>query len=208
MQTYDYETILPLSVIRQHTKTDDVPVVSDEMLVLYRKAALEAAQQYTGLPLSARFRHTQYFDVEPFSPQRDHMGGIRPSSMFTLVQLDYPVSDGVVLYRGVGNYLPERLTVAPNSTKIRVPRNQNIVGYSCPGHTIGKGRLDYTAGFSSEDDIPAAVKLGALKYIAHVIENPGDTPELAYGLQPVTIANPAMSSGAVDIWHTVRREFF
>src|SRR5688572_13974020 len=50
---YDLEKLIPISLIREHTKTDDVPAVSDDQLRLYRSASVEAAEQYTGLLLSS-----------------------------------------------------------------------------------------------------------------------------------------------------------
>lgn len=48
----DLEELLPLALIRTHTKTDDVPHVTDEQLSLYRSASFEAAEKYTGLVYS------------------------------------------------------------------------------------------------------------------------------------------------------------
>ena len=51
---FDWSTRLSLDVIRSHTKTDDIPGVTDEQLALYRAAAIEAAERYTGLLLAGQ----------------------------------------------------------------------------------------------------------------------------------------------------------
>jgi hypothetical protein len=45
----NWDEYVSIDLIRRHTKTDDIPAVTDEQLKLYRAAAVEAAEFYSGL---------------------------------------------------------------------------------------------------------------------------------------------------------------
>jgi hypothetical protein len=47
----DWSGRLSIDMIRQHTKTDDIPGVTDDQLLIYRASAVEAAEAYTGMPV-------------------------------------------------------------------------------------------------------------------------------------------------------------
>ena len=53
-EAFDWAGRLSIEMVREHTKTDDTPGVSDEMLRLYRQASIEAAEFYTGMLLKGK----------------------------------------------------------------------------------------------------------------------------------------------------------
>src|SRR5262245_58879811 len=109
----DWDAFVSLEMIRQHTKTDDVPSVTDEQLRLYRAAAVEAAEQYTGLLLSKQITVT-----EPLAGPRR----VRPGKTHYRRHLQYPVADGLIYV--YGGRMPEenRTFIVPKNTRtIDVP---------------------------------------------------------------------------------------
>jgi hypothetical protein len=51
---FDWSARLSIEAVRQHCKLDDTPGVADGQLILYRAAAIEAAERYTGLLLAGQ----------------------------------------------------------------------------------------------------------------------------------------------------------
>lgn len=220
-QPYDYEAILPLELIREHTKTDDVPSVTDAQLTLYRRAALQAAARYTGLLLDARKTVTE--EVEPPAVYRPsgygygggygygHHGGT-PEGTYFMYELRHPVAEPTVYYYGLqSSRTPEVVGVEVGSRIVRLPRRHNSFGLGCCNPCsdgAGTARVMYVAGYGCLSEVDASVSLGALKYIAHVIENPGDQVVLttaggrtqSTGLTVTDSSNPALASGAIEIW--------
>ncbi len=82
-------------------------------------------------------------------------------------------------------------------------------GAAC-GNNMHSGVFAYHSGYAFEADVPAAIAMGVLKYIAHSIENQGDlatvvsaTSGSASNESKVSEANnPALASGAIEIWRT------
>lgn len=201
---YDYDEILPLELVREHTKTDDVPAVGDATLKLYRKAALQAAEKYTGIVLTARKPMTEQVS----QPTNGHKLKAR-EFRFTL---RHPVAEPFVYYYGLpGDQAPRQVAVKPNSREIYLPIMHSGFGMGCcnPRGSEGCGMIQYVAGLACLSDAPAAIALGALKYIAHVIENAGDNvvvTNAAGGMNTSAgtsaAADPALASGAIDIWRS------
>lgn len=204
---FDQEKIIPLSLIRQHTKTDDVPHVTDELLSLYRDAALRAAENYMGILL-----REQRVINQDVSSKIDITAGHRPRPYYT-VSLEYPTVDGVLyLYGGKEHTRVETIKTTPGATKVRVPVNHYFLdmtpccGDPCHGArpTNGGMFLMYRAGLTCEADVPPCVVMGALKYIAWSIGNPGDEPLASVNLANVNPQagrnNAAWQSGAVEEW--------
>lgn len=204
----DLERILTISDIRVHTKTDDTPHVTDRQLELYRRAAFEAAEQYTGFLLMQTTQQIE--DVK-----RHHniaRGRHRPYKH----TLRYPSADGIVHLYGSRDGLGDRtLSITPGSRSVHIPMIHTAIGTSPCCDPCGSGRADplnfglkimYLAGFRHESDIPAGVILGCLKYIAWSIENPGDalrsvkdTAQANLGVLQGT-NNIAWASGALELW--------
>lgn len=201
----DPETLLPLSLVRQHTKTDDIPSITDEVLAVYRTAALDAAERYTGFLLQEKKVITEEVQVpQTWSPYRH-------STTFKY-ELKHPLAEPDLYVYGRGLHGPRRVVGQVGQTQVRLP----VLSSSFTGNCCGDGlsdaqmRVMYYAGFSGGDRELSAIQLGALKYIAHCIENPGDVviatneagrSTTGYSLSDA--ADPALASGAIEIWRSV-----
>lgn len=213
LDPYDFDAILPLSIIRSHTKTDDIPSVTDELLELYRDAALMAVQEYTGLRLHSR--EIVFEDVRPPNAN-DRRFYRRRTFTYTL---KHPTMDGRIWHYGKKNQKPRLIEVLPGSTNIEIPRDHDDFGLGCcnPCGPEPFNRIMYVSGFECLSKLgshTATLKLGALKYIAHVVMNAGDnvvTTNTSGGrssgtnLDSAAAADPAHASGAVAIWRSMVR---
>lgn len=209
VEPYDFEALLPLELIREHTKTDDVPSVSDALLVLYRQSALEAAQEYTGLLFAERQVMTE--DVRPpeYRPNRGH------ARTFNYT-LGHATCDGRVWFYGKKNQAPQLLQAVPGTKSVELPVDHMDFGMGCCNPCGGEALAGvmYVAGFADITRTPAALRLGALKYIAHAVMNAGDnviqhtvsgsTSSSGSTLQDAS--NPALASGAIEIWRSMVRD--
>lgn len=207
----DAESVLPLASIRAHTKTDDVVSVPDAQLELHRSAAIEAAEQFTGLAIRARRRITERVGLPlppatSFGPrrQRDHVHRLKGGS-----------ADGVVYAFGSeGARLDQIVPVPIGATEVRLPAS--LFGLTldrCCDPCGGSGgvlTVSYVVGFRSAGDIPAGVRLGMLKFIAWSIENPGDVMRTVDGATGRTDGvlqgsnSVALASGALEMWRQYR----
>lgn len=200
----DWSGRLSLEMIRQHTKTDDVPGVTDAQLELYRAAAIEAAELYTGLLLSCQRSVTEPIEG-PAHP--------RPGHVTYKHMLRYPSADGLVhLYGGDNPNDNVGFLVAPGSRTIKVPIKTGYIDTTnccdpCSSHHMNGGMMVvYKAGFASADAVPAGIVLGCLQYLAWVIEHPGD--EIVTQRNRVDARaggssgsnNIALASGALETW--------
>lgn len=212
-KTFDQEQMLPLSMIRQHAKMDDVIAVPDQLLAFYRDAAFKAAEAYTGLLL--REQRVIYQDA---SNKRDLTRGNRWRPSFTL-KLEYPTVDGLLYLYG-GRHTPEVITIrtVPGASKVEVPINHYALDMTQCCDPCGNARnpanfdrtLMYRAGMLSEHDLPPAIIMGALKYISWQAENPGSDGGRDSGYantNPQTSGNnAAWKSGAIEEWRLCTRE--
>jgi len=211
---FEPEAILSLELIRQHTKSDDVIRVPDNLLSLYRDAALQAAESYTGMLLRQQQVVTQ--DV---SRELDILV-TRPRRPYYKVRLEYPTVDGVLyLYGGWPMLDVVTIHAEPGDTTVRVPFQHHALDMSpcCRPSHCGTPRpanfgvkLMYRAGLTDEQAIPASIRMGALKYIAWAINNPGD--EALSGVNQSNVNpqagrnNAAWQSGAVEEWRLCVRD--
>jgi hypothetical protein len=185
----DVETILPLGLIRTHTRTDDVMRVSDMQLEMYRDAAFEMAEQYSGLTL----RGTREI-VEPISVERQSMiaRGIGKISLL------YVPVDGVVNL--IGDAINEVLLLQDGSRVVDF--RSIIIGGSCRASACSAVcdgmSFQYRTGMKCAKDVPSSIKIGCLQYIAWAIENPGD----------MTDAWSVTASGAIAQWSQHRSMVF
>ena len=92
---FDWAARLSIDIIRQHTKTDDIPGVTDEQLSLYRAASLEAAECYTGMLLSGQRTVTEPMKAARAGQRSDWahrwLNIFKPTYKH---RLQYPVADG------------------------------------------------------------------------------------------------------------------
>jgi hypothetical protein len=208
VSSFDWSARLSLETIRQHTKTDDVPGVTDEQLHLYRMASIEAAEMYTGMLLSG-----QRTIIEPIQGPRYP----KPGKMTYLFQLQYPVADGYVnLYGSPYPTHNRTFMVPPGSRTIRVPIVTGMIDLSnccdpCSNHAVNGGmQAAYNAGFKSPADVPAGVVLGCLQFLAWIVEHPGDElltqrnrKDNSTKIGGVSGSNNiAMVSGALETWRS------
>lgn len=212
-KSFDLDAVLPLSMIRQHCKIDDVVRVPDNLLALYRKSAFGAAEAYTGL----LFREIKVV-TQSAESKRDLTAGHRWRDSFKL-RLDYPTADGILyLYGGKHTLEVITISVPPGSTEVQIPINHYAIDATpCCGDPCGRGpanygrKLMYRAGLSGEADIPENVILGVLKYIAFLVDNPGgDNPANVNqaNVNPQTSANNiSWKSGAIEEWRLVTKDF-
>lgn len=205
------EDILTIDAIRTHTKTDDVEYVTDEQLALYRKAAFEAAEQYTG----RLFTELKQYN-EPIEQKWD---GIRVRKTMKH-RLRYPTADGIVHIYGSHQKLQDTtLRVEPGTRVIRVPvLNNSWDSFRCCDPCQHNGanqgmRAMYMAGLSCKEDVPAGIVVGVLKHIAWNVMHPGDEimtvrNKINAGESGIIGSNNvALISGALEQWRQYTVEY-
>lgn len=203
---FKLDDLLPIDLIRVHTKTDDIPSVTDEQLTLYRQAALESAEQYTGFVFSGSKPIQEVID-KAYS-NRDLQRG------FFTYNLKFPSMDGIVYLYGTGQSLVLHTRIGSRSVKIPVlGMSLDVSSACCRGPCDGEiGKLNpgarvlYRTGFESIDAVPAGIKLGMLKFCAWCITHPGDEIT-AVRNRTITRSslvdgtnNVAWASGAIEMW--------
>lgn len=204
----NWDEYLSIDLIRTHTKTDDVPSVTDEQLKLYRAAAVEAAEFYTGMTLSKQKVHT-----EVLNPSKVKLG-----REYVTVRLQYGSSDGIVYIYGNGQN-PETVQIAQNSRKVKLPArffySPDMSNCCNPCSVATNGlKIMYRAGFSCAEKVPAGILLGVLQFVAWVVEHPGDevlsmrNTLSARGGAIIGTNNIALISGALESWRQFDPEGF
>lgn len=210
------EDIVSLDLIRSHTKTDDVMSVTDEQLRLYLAAAIEAAEQYTGLLLSERRRVVETVQL-PDLPGSVWATTYRNRPKPVKHRMQFPCADGKVWLYG-GRDADSRLyRVQPGAKEVvfqpgELPSNDAAccgpVGAGLIRHDV---KIMYLAGFDTPNHIPAGIKNGILKFIAWSVENPGDVMRSVEGTitRSETVLrgsnNVALASGAMEQWRQYGR---
>lgn len=205
----DLEQWVPISLIRTHTKTDDVPHVTDEQLALYRQAAFEAAEKYTGWLFTEIKVITESIAAKPgrrWRPTYRH-------------KLRYASADGrVYLYGARDGFGSAVLEIEPGERFIEVPIQHHAVDVSfscCNPCSDGRGvnygmRVTYRAGIDCKfGGVPASIIAGVLKFIAWSVQNPGDVimtvrnRESGESTGIIGTNNPAWASGAIEQWRII-----
>lgn len=207
-EAWDLEKVLSLADIRAHTKTDDVPAVTDMQLRLYRKAAFEAAQEYTGLLFMGQRIITE--DVYPPQVTQPWEGRV---AYFTH-RLQYAIAQNFLWYYGLKSLRPQRVPMLAGATEVKLQRQMDSFGLGCCNPSgESHAKILYVAGYGCEEDLPATLLLGVLKYVAHVVENPGDlvVAQNIGGARADSVgagqaANPAWASGAIEMWRTLKKD--
>lgn len=202
------EDILPLEEIRQHTKTDDIPHVTDALLRRYRAAAFEAAQQHTGLSIGER-----WVEQSAAFNRSDLIGGYASILKPHRVRLNAPADQGVVYL--VGRHQTQEIRVEKGARHVDIqPLSIDLSGDCCSpcGSTQGPGDiLRYQTGKSCGETLPAGVIMGVLKLMAWHVMNAGDeilTTRNRESMESGTMqgSNDAVVlSGALDEWRRYRR---
>jgi len=196
------EEVLPLQLVREHTKTDDTPTVTDAVLELYREVAFEQAELYTGRIIlgSASVQETFRIDVtDEYNKRR------RPNPYRKLI-LSYAPMEKFVL---VGGKSRQNIRTRPNSRELEIAHDQfNLdMGNCCAGNGLSIEQFVlYSTGYKSKEDIPSTMLYGCLKFIAWSINNPGDellTVRNRLGTTETGLIgtnNAAWGSGAIEHW--------
>lgn len=179
------ERLLPLALVRAHTKTDDVPHVTDEQLMLYRQAAFEAAQLYTGIELSGPEFVTQ---------------SIPPNTGRTrFVALDRPAIDGIIVVSEGAR--SATIAVAPGATQLRLTPETRVIGGGFPFAedcgTAANSSIRYRVRTACDPTLPADVKVGCLQFIGWLIGNPGDNTDVR---SAADVRSASRASGALNTW--------
>lgn len=196
---FDINSILGMDTIRTHIKADDTPQVTDDQLDLYRRAALEQAEQYSSLFLM-KTRHITEKVRMPKNIQ------LRKSVRHILKY--QPADQTVYVQTRAGSYM---MHIEPGERKIYVLVQVNPMGGRCcePGFTGEEDSgttVQYMAGFSDPSKIPAGIIQGCLKYIAWSVTNPGDVmmtvrnTQKANNMTIIGSNNAAWASGALELW--------
>jgi hypothetical protein len=217
----NWDEYLSIKLIREHTKTDNVPAVTDEQLKLYRAAAVEAAEFYTGMLLSKQKMISEivetHMNTQSYGMLYSDM--MRPFKEYITIRLQYPSSDGIIYIYGNGQN-PEMTRVTPNTRKVKIHSRYHFLHPDlsnccdpCSKHSQGL-HIMYRAGFSCTDQIPAGVLLGMLQFVTWVVEHPGDevlsmrNTLSARGGALIGTNNIAMISGALESWRQFDPEAF
>ena len=183
LSAFDWSRRLSLDVIRNHTKTDDIPGVTDDQLSLYRAASLEAAEMYTGQLLSGQRNITEPIEgaAQTRMPQPIWDGYGYRNRMSYKHDLRYPSADGYVyLYGGPDPRDNRAFQVPIGARTIQVPIHTGCLDLSnccdpCATHHDNSGMMSvYKAGYKCVDDVPAGIVLGCLQFLAWIVEHPGD----------------------------------
>ncbi|MGY3615670.1 hypothetical protein [Bradyrhizobium sp. USDA 10063] len=217
---FDWSRRLSLDLIRQHTKTDDVPGVTDDQLDLYRASSVESAEFYTGMLLAGQRTVVEAIQSPPRHERQSIWPSLHPGKLTYRFRLQYPVADGMVyLYGGApGNNMA--FPVPPGTRAIRIPIRTGLLDLSnccdpCATHYLNRGMMAaYKAGFACVDDVPAGIIVGCLQYIAWIIEHPGDElltqrnrKDNSTKIGGVSGSNNiAMVSGALESWRLYDNE--
>lgn len=198
---FDLESIISISMIRTHTKTDDILHVTDEQLSLYRKAAFEACELYTG---------NLYASARMIVENTPRFGKPSKNGRLSKVDLKYPSADGIVYYNVRGE--KGQASVEVGRRDVRLPTmNINAEGDCCNpcgnGSNLGAS-LTYLAGYKNPDDIPSGIKVGILKWIAWSVQNSGDVlltmanTDIIRGQAIQGTNNTTWASGALELWRS------
>lgn len=196
----DLEDVLSLELIRSHTKTDDDVFVSDELLKLYRKAAIEAAEAYTGQKFGSAKTVTENIDF------RERFSRFRSAQRIRLKQ---KAIDGTVMLYGGNLSTPSQMPTQRDGRTLLIPNYFMGDNFTCCHPCVAADKslkAVYRTGAACGDYIPHGIILGCLKYIAWTIGNPGDelvtmrdrSGQATSGVTGTN--NAAIASGAVEEW--------
>jgi hypothetical protein len=197
-EAFDWAGRLSIDMVREHTRTDDTPGVTDEMLKLYRQAAVEAAELYTGMLLNGKKTVTETVQL----PQNW-------SRQFYRHQFRYQVADDGFAYL-YGRSINLTIPVVSGQSSVRIPQLSHIPDFTncCDPCSSSAMKVLYWAGYSCADQVPAGIVMGCLQFIAWMVEHPGD--EFLAQRNKIDASNAgggvhgrsnvALISGALETW--------
>lgn len=196
------EAVLPLDEVLAHARSDDLALTDAERntILRYRAAALRAAEIFTGYRMGWIEVVSEQLPWPSVSP------GARTGTLF----LPWRTADTTVSWwsaDGTGGVA----TVRRWARKLVIPVRDCAPSFDCCGCGAGQDPLSigvsYRAGFACPEDVPAPLLVACMKYVAHLVGNPGD--EL-YGVgalgdsRQLVTSDPLKASGAGHIWFMFR----
>lgn len=206
---HDQEAICSIARIREHTKTDDIPHVTDEQLRLYRRAAFESAEHYAGLLLVGTRQVEEVIKLgSNYSSRIDRK--IKHT-------LRYRPSQAIAYIYGPG--LSEVIRITEGKRKLLLPNMFQSSDWNSCCNPCASGLSDfkilYTAGYGDCDEIPAGIIVGVLKWITWSIFNPGDTLKTIDNERSTSSRdgltgtnNVAWASGALEMWREYNNDAY
>ena len=220
---FDLERFLPIDLIRIHTKTADIPTVTDEQLRLYRKAAFEEAMRYSSLLVGPLQLITEHVKMHKVRSNISGMNIAAATHRHQKIKTKFQVMRPDVFFYGTG--APVLVPTEPGTRFVDIPMAGEFMGNALGGNccapcTQGNGsgangaRVMYHAGYACENDVPAGIVVGMLKYIAWQVQNPGDVyMNVRNSLNTGETSsrgtnNAAWASGALEVWTTLDAERF
>lgn len=168
------ESLLPLAVVREYTKTDDVPSVTDLVLRLHREAAFDFAAQFV-----------ESIDLDPSDMTTETTAWVRGQKR---VRLKYPAIDGLVTVTVSGTsvtvVIPAGGQYVVVGSDMRGSDGQPITCCTCANgpsmrFAIDGEQQDITITYRSGNcgakgvSVPAGVKIAMLQMIDWLIQHPG-----------------------------------
>jgi hypothetical protein len=204
---FEDEAVLPLEVIREHTKTDDTPTVTDRQIELYRKTSFEQAELYTGRII---FGHAKIMEPIRIDGEKE-LDRHKPRRTMRY-KLAFSPNEKYVLVGGRGGS-PQNVPIDRNTRKIDIPATCFTfdLGNCCAGNGLNMDAVaTYSTGYKNKDDIPSTILYGCLKFIAWAVNNPGDellTVRNRLGTTETGLIgtnNGAWASGAIEHWRTYK----
>lgn len=202
----DLDSVCSIDRIRIHCKADDIPSVTDDQIVLYRDAAFEAAEQYSGLMLRAQKRLEESIRL-PSNYSHDLRKRIKHT-------LQFATSDSLIYIYGPG--VQHEMNVGVGVKRLILPNIfQSSDWQQCCARGAQQGlslyKVMYLAGYRDASEIPSGIIVGVLKWIAWSIQNPGDSlltvdDVKRTGTNGMTgTNNVAWGSGALELWRQYNR---
>ena len=214
IEPVSFEALLPLSLIRDHIADDDTERFSEAQLDLYREAAFEACELYTGLSLRPGLRQVE---ERIALPRGYSLRSCRDLETPSFHRLREPATTGIVAI--VSNSGTQTLHIDAGGTRIPIWMLNETISFGAGACEFGRSAPNqmlvavYMTGDERPKPLPAGIKLGVLKMIAWSVTNAGDTvvtvsgamsasreTQLQYGTN-----NAAVASGAVDQWRQYAR---
>ena len=203
----DLEVLIPMELMRDHTKTNDIIQITDEQMRYYREVSLEQAEIYTG-----RFVHrlvTIQEEVQNGSGRK----GFRESYR---VKLSYTPLGGRLMLSGPGGQRVQARTKRDDRIVELQAMTTEISWNDCCNPCGGGAKTNrdfkavYESGYRTPEEVPSTIVYGCLKFITWAMANPGDellTVRNRLGTTETGLIgtnNGAWASGAIEHWQGYR----
>lgn len=174
------DKLLPLSIIRSFTQTDDDVYVTDDELIIFRGAAFSALEKYTNISFSGVKDIQERVEI-----LQSREGYIYPQN----IKLKHPcTSSYVVIKLDSGAIYKEYVPIGEKSLRF-IPREMDLYLNNCSFSPYAT--VFYKTGYDCPKELDENIKLGLLSFINYYFKNKNDTKLLE---------KAAVLSGALDLW--------